>query len=230
MRFSELLKSAGEHRFFFNGADGLLEGCLLVPDEIRKPYVAILGHPHSLQGGSMNNKVVTTMARALRELHIPSLRFNFRGVENSEGEFDNGIGESADMLCLARMWADEVPRSKFIFAGFSFGAYVTYRAAAQWPHELLISVAPAVDSNDYTCFAEIPPVWHILQGDNDEVVPLDKVLAFAARCTPTLPVHRFPDTGHFFHGKLLLLKEKLMSIITGCLSSRYYRDDTVNGL
>ena len=220
MQFIELLKSAGDHPFFFNGADGRLEGHLLVPEEIKKPYVAILGHPHSLQGGSMNNKVVTTMARAFRELGIPSLRFNFRGVGNSEGEFDNGIGESEDMLCLARLWAGEVPTSQFIFAGFSFGAYVTYRAAAQWPHELLISVAPAVDRNEYTCFSEIPPVWHIFQGDNDEVVPLAKVLGFAAECTSTLSVHRFPDTGHFFHGKLLLLKEKLMSIIKREVLSR----------
>lgn len=213
MQFIELLKSAGDHPFFFNGAAGNLEGCLLVPDEIRTPYVAILGHPHSLQGGSMNNKVVTTMARACRELGIPSLRFNFRGVENSEGKFDQGIGESEDMLRLARLWADEVPDSRFIFAGFSFGSYVTYRVAAQLPHELLISVAPAVNHYDYACFSQAPSVWHILHGDNDEVVPLDEVLAFAALCTPPLPVHRFPDAGHFFHGKLLLLKDKLMHII-----------------
>ena len=161
----------------------------------------------------MNNKVVTTMARAFRELGIPSLRFNFRGVENSAGDFDNGIGESEDMLCLARLWASEFPDSRLLFAGFSFGSYVTYRAAAQWPHALLISVAPPVQRYDYTYFSNPPSAWHIMQGDEDEVVELTDVLAFAARCTPPLPVHRFPEAGHFFHGKLLLLKEKLTQIV-----------------
>lgn len=220
MQFSKLLTSAGEHPFFFRGALNSLEARLLVPDNFRTPYVAILGHPHSLQGGTMNNKVVTTMARALRELGIPSLRFNFRGVEHSEGEYDHGVGESEDMLCLARLWEEERPGSRYLFAGFSFGSYVTYRAASQWPHELLISVAPAVNHYDYAHFSSAPSVWHILQGDDDEVVPLDEVMAFAAQCHPALLVHRFPDAGHFFHGKLLLLKETLIEIIqTEVLSS-----------
>ena len=212
MHFVEQLKTPGEYPFTFAGKAGLLEGCLVVPEKVIFPLVAILGHPHSLQGGTMNNKVVTTMARAFRELGIPSLRFNFRGVGSSEGVFDNGIGESEDMLILARLWASSFPNNQFIFAGFSFGSYVAYRAAAQYPHQLLLSIAPPVERYDYASFSPAPAVWHILQGDSDEVVEFEGVLTFAAESTPSLPVHQFSDTGHFFHGKLLELRAALMDI------------------
>lgn len=213
MNFAEQLNIPGEHSFFFEGEVGRLDARLVIPEVLRQPYVALLGHPHSLQGGSMNNKVVTSMARAFRELGIPSIRFNFRGVEHSEGEFDNGIGESADMLCLARLWAAQVPDCRYIFAGFSFGSYVTYRAAAQWPHELLISIAPPVSRFDYNSFTSVPKAWHILQWDKDELISLEEVLAFVEQYQLKVPVHQFVDTGHFFHGKLLELKATLTQII-----------------
>lgn len=210
--FSKYLLQAGEHSFVFEGKTALLEGRLLIPETLQGTFIALLGHPHSLQGGTMNNKVVTTMARAFRELGIPSLRFNFRGVEQSGGVFDNGPGESDDMLCLARLWATLVPNNRFIFAGFSFGSYVAYRAAAQWPHDLLISIAPPVMRYDYDQFHPAPAVWHIVQGEKDEVVPAEEVVAFAEQSTPPLSVHYFPQAGHFFHGGLLELKACLLAI------------------
>ena len=215
MQFLEQLKVPGEHAFTFTGKAGLLEGVIVVPELLQEnpAYIAILGHPHSLQGGSMSNKVVTTMARAFRDLGIPSLRFNFRGVGASEGVFDNGIGESEDMLSLVRLWKESCPDCQFVFAGFSFGSYVAYRAAAQWPHKLLLSIAPPVERYDYAYFSPAPVVWHILQGNEDEVVSAQEVFAFAERSTPPIPVHQFPGTGHFFHGKLLELRAKLSEII-----------------
>lgn len=213
MLFAEKLSQPGEHAFVFQGKAGQLEGILTVPASLRSPYVALLGHPHSLQGGSMTNKVVTTMARAFRELGIPGLRFNFRGVGHSEGQYDDGIGESDDLLLLRQLYADEYPDSHFLLAGFSFGSFVTYRAAGQCVHDLLISVAPPVHHYDYHLFQPAPPVWHILQGETDEVVPPGLVFDFAKQANPAIPVSPFADTGHFFHGKLLELKAELMRVV-----------------
>lgn len=210
----EQLTLVGEHPFFFEGGAGMLEAILTIPLHARYDYVAILGHPHSLQGGTMNNKVVTTMVRAFKELSIPVLRFNFRGVGASAGSYDAGIGESDDMRALAQLWALQYPQSRFLFAGFSFGSFVAYRAAALYPHDLLLTIAPAVHHYNYQELASVPTPWHILQGDEDEVVPLQTVLDFAANMTPALPVSRFAETGHFFHGKLLLLKAELIQLIS----------------
>lgn len=213
MLFLDKLETAGEHPFIFEGKAGQLEGVLTVPAFRNPGYVAFLGHPHSLQGGSMNNKVVTTLARAFKELSIPSLRFNFRGVGHSQGQFDEGIGESEDLLLLTQRWAAEQPASRFLFAGFSFGSYVTYRAAGQCAHDLLISIAPPVHHYDYHLYQPAPPVWQIMQGEADEVVPLEQVLAFAYQSKPPIPVSLFPETSHFFHGKLIELKTALVQVV-----------------
>lgn len=214
MLFSNLLTSPGEKPFVFSGAAGQIEGVLTVPDTMSNDYIALLGHPHSLQGGSMNNKVVTTLARAFKELGIPSLRINFRGVGNSQGQFDHGIGESEDLLLLSRLWQQEHAASRLLFAGFSFGSYVTYRAACHIANELLISIAPPVHHYDYNQFKPRPSPWHIVQGEADDVVPAQLVIDFAAQMTPPLPLTLFPDTGHFFHGQLLVLKAEIIKIVT----------------
>ncbi|MGQ3888383.1 alpha/beta hydrolase [Legionella sp. CNM-1927-20] len=206
------LTTPGEHAFLFQGKVGRLEAILTLPTEINFNHLALLGHPHSLQGGTMNNKVVTTMARAFKELGIPSIRFNFRGVGQSEGHYDAGIGESGDMLILQQLWQQHHPHTQFIFAGFSFGSFVAYRAAAQSDSVLLITIAPPFHHYNYTEF-KAPNPWFILQGEEDDISPLDMVLAFANQANPKIPVIRFAKTGHFFHGNLLLLKSKLMDIV-----------------
>ncbi|MFC3908884.1 alpha/beta hydrolase [Legionella dresdenensis] len=208
----EQLTSPGEHGFVFQGVVGQLEAILTVPDAITSQTIALLGHPHSLQGGTMNNKVVTTMARAFRDAGIPSVRFNFRGVGNSEGQYDEGIGESKDMLQLMTLWKERQPDSEFVFAGFSFGSYVAWRSAAQAGTRLLLTIAPPVHHYDYQEFEPVPS-WFIIQGDDDDVVPLSLVQAFSEKFSPPLPITRFAGTGHFFHGKLLELKEAIAAII-----------------
>lgn len=210
----EKINHAGEHAFFFKGEVGLLEAILTIPDEMNLSFVALLGHPHSLQGGSMSNKVVTTLARAFKELGIASIRFNFRGVGKSEGLFDNGLGESNDMLILRALWSQRFPSCQFLIAGFSFGSYVAYRTAATSVSKLLLTIAPPVHHYNYQEFSSVPQHWHIIIGDNDEVVPLKEVEDFANKRTPSLPIIHFTDTGHFFHGKLLLLKSSIMTLIT----------------
>lgn len=203
----------GEQRFIIEGLSGSIEGILTIPPDYQYDQLVLLGHPHSLQGGSMQNKVVTTMARAFKEKQIASIRFNFRGVGQSAGVYDNGVGESEDMMHLARLWKEQFPECRLLFAGFSFGSYVSYRAAAQMDSQLLISIAPPVHHYDYRQFAA-PLPWHIIQGDEDDVVPLDVVETFVQQFSPPLPLYRFAETGHFFHGKLLELKEVVQTIIT----------------
>lgn len=213
MTFIDKLNNPGEHSLMLEGLVGQLEAVLTIPEQIASSCVAFLGHPHSLQGGTMNNKVVTTMARAFKDLGIPSLRFNFRGVGESEGVYDDGLGESDDMISLVRLWKKELPEAKLICAGFSFGSYVAYRTAAQCASAALITIAPPVHHYNYEEFTPRPSPWLIIQGDADEVVPSSLVIDFAQRFTPPLPIIEFAETGHFFHGKLLDLKEKLLVYI-----------------
>lgn len=213
MRFTEKLTTPGEHPLTVPGPVGNIEAILTVPDIINSKYVALIGHPHSLQGGSMNNKVVTTLAKTFKELGIPNLRFNFRGVGQTAGTYDEGVGESEDMLALAGEWQREQANIEFIFAGFSFGSYVAYRAAAQLKHSLLITIAPPVHHYNYQEFQPAPSPWLIIQGDADEVVPYDLVIDFAKHAPSPIEVKEFAATSHFFHGKLLDLKSVLSDYI-----------------
>lgn len=211
MDLAELCYKPGEHRGFLPGRVGVLEVCLTVPDEITGQHIALLGHPHSLKGGSMQNKVVTTLAKMFKALGIPSLRFNFRGVGESAGLYDAGLGESDDMLDLAEFCQEALPQANLLFAGFSFGSFVAYRAASQINHDLLLTIAPPVNHFDFTAFSENPAPWVLVQGDEDEVIPADVVLEFAE--TRDISVLRFAEAGHFFHGKLVDLKAQLLDAI-----------------
>ena len=164
----------------------------------------------------MTNKVITTTAKAFKECGIPSVRFNFRGVGKSEGVHDHGLGESQDMLFIVEhiQLLLNLPRPIMpIFAGFSFGSYVTYLAAAKHDNAFLISIAPPVHHCDYTKHVVTSP-WYIIQGEEDDVVPPEMVLSFAQNHKPPLPVTRFETAGHFFHGHLVILKDSLIGIIS----------------
>ncbi len=199
---------------FLIGAQGPLEAILTVPTSMDQGTFALLGHPHSLYGGSMKNKVVTTLARAFEACHIGSLRFNFRGVGQSAGVYDAGVGESEDMLAVADLCRAALPDVRLVFAGFSFGSFVAYRAAAQTPHALLLSVAPPVQHFDHTLFEKIPTPWVIVQPEEDEVVPLSLVMDYVAKSPTPIPCVRIPQAGHFFHGQLSVLKSALINIIS----------------
>lgn len=203
----------GETAFTFTGQVGDLEAIINVPADYDKRYIALIGHPHSLQGGTMHNKVVTTLVRVFKELGMASIRFNFRGVGQSQGEYDAGLGESEDMRILAALCQQQLPDVRFVFAGFSFGSYVTYRAAVHCPHALLVSIAPPVHHYCYTEHEPAPYPWMIVHGDADEVVPVDEVRAFVAHVTPPPIYIEMADTSHFFHGKLIELKSLLMQHI-----------------
>lgn len=211
--FTNLLQSPGEHNLVLQGHVGSLEAILTVPEKPLASHFALIGHPHSLQGGTMNNKVVTTLARAFKALGIVSLRFNFRGVGDSVGVYDAGLGESEDMLLLAKLWQEEQPHGQCIFSGFSFGSYVAYRAASQYSSSPLITIAPPVHHYNYTEFSAVPNPWLIIQGMKDEVVPSTLVLDFVQALKTNVQLIECADAGHFFHGKLLELKDSIMHTV-----------------
>lgn len=218
MQLIDMLTTPGEHPLFLNGVVGQLEAVLSIPIQSQSQWVALLGHPHSLQGGTMNNKVVTTMARVFKDLGIPSLRFNFRGVGQSAGLYDEGIGEGADMIALAKEWQEVNPGLRFIFAGFSFGSYVAYRAATEFENSVLITIAPPVHHYDYQTVTPRPTPWLIVQGKEDEIVPAQLVHRFAQDANPPITLIELPNATHFFHGQLIELKTQLTHFLRSQVS------------
>ncbi|UTA48831.1 alpha/beta fold hydrolase [Simiduia sp. 21SJ11W-1] len=163
--------------------------------------VAVIAHPHPLHGGSMSNKVVATLARAYAQLGVATVCFNFRGVGASEGHFDNGEGEQADVLAVAQ-WAQAArPQAGLLLAGFSFGSAMA--AAASWvlsPLQLLL-VAPPVERYSYDRAGQFPCATAVLVGSADELVEVGGLTAWS-QTVAKLQFDVLPDTGHFFHGQL----------------------------
>jgi alpha/beta superfamily hydrolase len=190
-----------------DGPVGALELAVDLGDAPRRPAVAIVCHPLPTEGGSMHNKVVTMAARALRELGLDTVRFNFRGVGKSAGSFDDGDGESDDLRAVAAWVRAQRPDAALWLAGFSFGAYVSLRLAAELQPAVLVSIAPPV-GRSWEFAAIVPPTcpWLVLQGDADEIVDPQKVADWTARLPEPPELVRMPDTGHFFHRKLMDLR------------------------
>ena len=154
----------------------------------------------------MDNKVVTTIGRALRDDGIPTLRFNFRGVGASAGTFDRGIGETADADAAASWGTRRWPGRTLIVAGFSFGGYVAWRLALERAARCLITVAPAIQLMEGSPSAP-PCPWFIVQGDSDDVVDPAAVSGWVNALNPKPRLVLLPGVGHFFHGRLQELRD-----------------------
>ena len=174
--------------------------------------LAVVCHPHPLHGGTMDNKVVHTLARAFVQLGYACVRFNFRGIGTSEGEWDEGRGEVDDALAVVR--AARTSGQPLVLAGFSFGGYVASQAATRLAEgeraERLVLIAPAVVN-----FAAAPVSADtlVVHGEADEVVPLQACFDWAR--PQSLPVTVLPGAGHFFHGQLPVLKQIVMAAWQG---------------
>jgi hypothetical protein len=193
--------------FALAGPAGRLEVATDVPKpEDARRGVAVIAHPHPLGGGTMTNKVVTMLDRALRELGLVTVRFNFRGVGASEGVHDDGHGETLDLLAVAE-WAQAArPGDALWLAGFSFGSYVAARAARHVPVRQMISVAPPVAKWSFDKLPAFAAPWLVVQGEDDDVADAQATRDWIAR-TPHAPqLVVLPGTGHFFHGKLMDLR------------------------
>lgn len=193
-------------RLAINGPAGALE-CAVDTPVSDALGTAVLCHPHPQHGGTMDNKVVQTMARAFLQLGWRAVRFNFRGTGGSAGVWDQGRGEVDDALAVTQ--AFRLPDERLVLGGFSFGAYVASQAALRLrgtagalPAERLVLVGPAVQSFDV---APVPADTLVIHGETDDVVPLQAVLAWAR--PQALPITVVPGSGHFFHGQLPLLKQ-----------------------
>lgn len=160
--------------------------------------IALVCHPHPLQGGTLDNKVVQTLAKTFFALRYAAVRFNFRGVGQSAGSFDDGEGETDDALVVLaharRRFGESLP---IALAGFSFGSYVQTRVAKRVQAERLVLVGPAV--NRFTV-RDVAADTIVVHGEEDDVVPLADVFAWAR--PQQLPIVVFPGCGHFFHGRL----------------------------
>jgi alpha/beta superfamily hydrolase len=187
----------------------------------------IMCHPHPLYSGTMDNKVVTTLVRGVSRLalendqSIDTLRFNFRGVGQSEGEHDNGKGEQDDLGTVIDYALNELGWNKVFLAGFSFGAGVACLYAGKHPEKIagLFLIAPAVHHFEAPSTLPFEFESHIYMGDADEVVPFDEVEHWVDLLTPQPHWHIFEDASHFFHGRLIDLRNTFLEDLKVLLTS-----------
>ncbi len=173
----------------------------------------VVCHPHPLYGGTLDNKVVYTLARAFVELGVPCIRFNFRGVGRSAGRFDEGRGETADALAVIAYGRERWPAASLWLAGFSFGGAVAVRAAADARPERLVAVAPGITRVAMEGIASPACPWLIVQGDADDVIEPAPVLEWARRQSTVPTVRQLCGAGHFFHGRLHELRQVVLDFL-----------------
>jgi alpha/beta superfamily hydrolase len=199
-----------------DGPAGMLEGRLedpLPPDERRRVF-GVICHPHPLHGGTMQNKVVHTAARAMQECGAATLRFNFRGVGRSAGHYDAGQGELDDAVAVIDWGRARFGCEAFWLAGFSFGAAVALQAAARHRRpDRLVTIAPPVGRIITEPVARPDCPWLIVQGDRDELVDLATVRGWAAGYDRSPQLHVVAGAEHFFHGRLGELRSAIVRFL-----------------
>lgn len=197
------------------GPGGSLETLLEVPVDVEPRGLAVVCHPHPLYGGALTNKVAHTLARVACDLGLAALRFNFRGVGKSEGEFDHGVGEVADAAAALANARPDYPGS-LLLAGFSFGGAIAMELARQTEPNWLVTVAPAVDRIERLESWRAPTVpWLLVQGDADELVSVARTIDFVNELEPGPELTVLEGVDHFFHGKLARLRELLVVRLQG---------------
>ncbi|WBF65493.1 MAG: alpha/beta hydrolase [Candidatus Kinetoplastibacterium crithidii] len=195
------------------GSAGLVDCAIELPEHKILGWALIL-HPHPLYGGNRNNKVITTISRECLRQGIVAVRPNFRGVGDSDGSFDNGVGETSDMSALMQqiiaIYPDFSELPCFLF-GFSFGSAVAaqlysklYNDNKYFNIKFLMLIGSAVQRFQFSEI-HLPEKTIIIHGETDEVVPFNEMLDWAR--PRSIPIIMIPSCSHFFHGKLLLLRE-----------------------
>jgi len=191
-----------------NGPAGNLEVLAEEPEDITvNSPIAIICHPHPLYGGTLQNKVVHTLAKACLELGMPAIRFNFRGVGKSEGHFEHGLGEQQDCIAVATWARQQYPGRPIWLAGFSFGSFVVYQVFTEIKAQRILLVAPPVGLFQFQSMDNISIPWCVIQGKDDEITPPDSVEAWVKGQSSPPKFFYLDDVSHFFHGKLSVLRE-----------------------
>ena len=203
------------------GAIEVARDAASVPDGGEPRGVAVIAHPHPLFGGTMDNKVVQTLARAFVQCGWTAVRFNFRGVGATQGVHDEGRGELQDLLAVVEQVAPAGEGAQpLALAGFSFGAFVTSHALATlWPQRHIDRAVLVGTAASRFTVAPVPPEAHlrtlVVHGEQDDTVALSAVMDWAR--PQTLPVTVVPGGGHFFHGQLPLLKNLVVRHLQSAL-------------
>ena len=191
-------------------AIGHIETVLNDPGDTRRG-LAFIAHPHPLHGGTLDNKVVQSIAQVCHDQAFVAVRPNFRGVGSSDGNYTGGSGETEDMLAVIAFVRSHYESTlPVVLVGFSFGSYVQHCVAQQITVSKLLLIAPAVNLYE---FGNIPAGTAVIHGQHDEVVPYEAAQAWAQ--TNDIAFYGIADAGHFFHGKLAELKAAALAI---CLS------------
>jgi uncharacterized protein len=195
-----------QHKLRIKGPVGPIETVIEEPSGTPLG-LALIAHPHPLKGGSLDNKVAWTLARAAVSCGLVAVRPNFRGVGESAGEYDHGIGETDDLLALAAAITTHYGKLPWTLMGFSFGAYVQHRVAQELHAQRLIMVGPAVSMYSFEA-THIPT--SILHGTEDEVIPFQAAREYADM--HAIPLIAIEGAGHFFHGKLRELQSQVEAL------------------
>lgn len=212
---------AQQSAVFIEGPAGKLEVVLEAADKdaplVDGEYCAILCHPHPLYGGTMDNKVVTTMARVYRELGVPVTRFNFRGVGGSGGQHDNANGEVDDLRAVALWLGGQYPRARILICGYSFGSVVAAAGCVSVGASHLVLIAPPVARYAIGSDGCFPCPTVIVLGADDELVDPTDAGNWAAQLTSPTTIITVPGASHFFHGQLVVLRELLSPLLLEAL-------------
>ena len=201
-------------RLFIDGPAGRLEAILDFPRDSTPTGRAVVCHPHPQHGGTMHNKVAHTLARSFVLSGMQTLRFNFRGTESSEGEYDEGIGELDDALAAVEWIDGRQANGPLWLGGFSFGAAIAIRTATSIKVDGLVSVAPAVYRFAKGLDGQPQCPWLILQGDEDELVAVDETIEWVNQLDPGPELIVVPGAEHFFHGRLVELREYVIDFVS----------------
>jgi alpha/beta superfamily hydrolase len=213
-----MAKAPEKEALSLQGPAGQLEAVLELPSELELAGAVVVCHPHPQHGGTMHNKVAYSLARAFVRMGFAALRFNFRGTENSDGRFDNGVGEFDDAMAAIAWLRARQPGVPFWLAGFSFGAAIAVRAAVEESVDGLISVAPAVSrfASGLATQPECP--WLIVQGDEDELVSVDETIEWVNSLSPGPELLVLTGAEHFFHGRLIDLRQAVTEFVSSTKS------------
>jgi uncharacterized protein len=201
-----LYKSYEQHQLI-DGPSGQLEVVTATPENYNARFV--ICHADPTQGGTMHHKVITTLTRNAYDLGLQSIRFNYRGVQSSEGTFGHTHGEAEDLNCILNWAADKHHECPLWLAGFSFGATISAMIAATIKPQGLISIAPVVNKYDFNTFATtIDCPWWMIQGMADQISNPQETEAWVQK-HPQAHLIKLEKAGHFFHGQLDQLQHKL---------------------